>query len=130
MIEIIEEADPNCPVCENAKRYLRELAKRYGVAFSVRYYATKSIASAWGSEPVTQHLYSPEAPERYGLKVSKEAKEVLGVMSQYGFNIYPIIRIRWGVFRNKEIVIRGWQSDTEFLTKLESIISVLKSIDR
>jgi len=80
--------------------------------------------------PITQHLYTPEAPERYGLKVSKEAKEVLGVMSQYGFNIYPIIRIRWGVFRNKEIVIRGWQSDTEFLTKLESIISVLKSIDR
>ena len=40
MIEIIEEADPNCPVCENAKRYLRELARKHNVAFTVRYYAT------------------------------------------------------------------------------------------
>jgi len=130
VIEIIEEADPNCPVCEMAKRYLRELARKHNVAFTVRYYATKSIASAWGSEPVTQHLYTPEAPERYGIKVSKETKEVLGVMAQYGLNIYPIIRIRWGLFKNKEIVIRGWQSNSEFLAKLESIISILQSIDR
>ena len=54
----------------------------------------------------------------------------MGVMAQYGLNIYPIIRIRWGMFKNKEIVIRGWESDSNFLAKLESIISVLESIDR
>jgi thiol-disulfide isomerase/thioredoxin len=130
MIEIVLEADPNCPLCEMAKRHLREIAKRHNVAFTVRYYATRSIASAWGTEPVTQHLYTPEAPERYGIKVSKEAKEVLGAMSQLGLNLYPIIRIRWGMFKNKEVVIRGWQADSEFPAKLESIISFLESIDR
>ncbi len=33
MIEIVEEADPNCPLCETAKRYLREMANRHNVAF-------------------------------------------------------------------------------------------------
>ena len=130
MIEIVEEADPGCPLCEMAKRYLRELANRHNVAFTVRYYATKSVASAWGTEPITQHLYTPEAPEKYGIKVSSEAKEVLGAMSQLGLNLYPIIRIRWGVFKNKEIVIRGWNSDKEFLAKLENIISLVETIDR
>ncbi len=92
--------------------------------------ASRTIASAWGTEPVTQHLYTPEAPEKYGIKVSSEAKEVLGAMSQLGLNLYPITRIRWGVFKNKEVVIRGWQTDNEFSAKLESIISLLESIDR
>jgi predicted DsbA family dithiol-disulfide isomerase len=128
MIEIVEEADPNCPLCEMAKRYLRALANKYNVAFTVRYYATKSVAAAWGSEPVTQHLYSPETASKYR-ELKPEVREVLAAMTQLGLNLYPVIRFRYGVFKNKEIVVRGWSETEEFKAKLENILTLLKTID-
>jgi len=128
VIEIIEEADPNCPLCEMAKRFLRQVAEKYNVAFSVRYYATKSVAAAWGSEPVTQHLYSPSFAEKFK-ELKPEVREVLGAMSALGLNLYPVIRFRYGVFKNKEIVVRGWSESEEFKQKIESILTLLKSID-
>lgn len=127
MIEVILEADPNCPLCERAKRFLREAARDLNLPFTVRYYATRSVAASWGTPPVTQHLYDPDSP--FASSLSKEAKEVLTVMKQEGLNLYPVIRVRWGIGKGKEVVIRGWLESEEYKAKLLALLTLVKELD-
>ena len=132
LLEVIVEADVQCPRCEKLVPMLRRICDDLNIPFIVKYMGSRAVAAH--EESVASRTFSPEWVERHGLqehkKKLKKIAPILNYMQRIGAQTFPNVIIRWhdGV-RPKEIVIRGFDPyGKEAKTYLSNIYMLLKTL--
>ena len=131
LVEVILEADINCPLCSALEKIVRRVCDDLNVPFTVKYAAHRSVASY--EETTSFHTFSREWVERHGLSehrsVLGKIGKVLDMIQSAGLQTYPNLIVRWhdGV-RPREIVIRGYdpRGAREFTRNLATLLMYLK----
>ena len=131
LVEVILEADINCPLCSVLEKIVRRVCDDLNVPFTVKHAAHRSVASY--EETTSFHTFSREWVERHGLSEHRSALskigKVLDMIQSAGLQTYPNLLVRWhdGV-RPREIVIRGYdpREVREFTRNLVALLMYLK----
>ena len=131
LVEVILEADINCPLCSALEKIVKRVCDDLNVPFTVKYAAHRSVASY--EETTSFHTFSREWIERYGSSEHRSALskigKVLDMIQSAGLQTYPNLIVRWhdGV-RPREIVIRGYdpREAREFARNLITLLMYLK----
>jgi hypothetical protein len=131
LVEVILEADINCPLCSALEKIVKRICDDLNVPFTVKYAAHRSVASY--EETTSFHTFSREWVEKHGLSEHKSALprigKVLDMIQHAGLQTYPNLIVRWhdGV-RPREIVIRGYdpREAREFARNLITLLMYLK----
>jgi hypothetical protein len=111
LVEVVLEADINCPLCSALEKVVRRVCDDLNVPFTVKYATHRSAASY--EETTSFHTFSKDWVEKHGSSVHKSALgkigKVLDMIQSVGLQSYPNLIVRWhdGV-RPREIVIRGY----------------------
>jgi len=135
LLEVILEADINCPRCAALEPLLRKICDELNIPFIVKYLGNRSVAVH--EDSVVTHTFSPEWVERYGLpehkKRLKKIEPVLRYLQRIGAQTFPNVIIRWhdGI-RIKEIVIRGFDPYSKeaqsYISNLYSLLKILRKV--
>jgi len=135
LLEVILEADVNCPKCAALEPILRRICNELNIPFTVKYATVRSVAAH--EESVSSRTFSPEWIERWGLpehkRKLKKLEPVLRYLQRVGAQTYPNVIIRWhdGV-RVKEIVIRGFSPNSDkaqdYLRNLYMLLKMLRKV--
>jgi len=131
LVEVILEADINCPLCSALEKIVKRICDDLNVPFTVKYATHRSVASY--EETTSFHTFSREWVERHGLSehrsVLGKIGKVLDMIQSAGLQTYPNLIVRWhdGV-RPREIVIRGYdpREAREFTRNLATLLFYLK----
>ena len=131
LVEVILEADINCPLCSALEKIVKRICDDLNVPFTVKYATHRSVASY--EETTSFHTFSREWVERRGLSehrsVLGKIGKVLDMIQSAGLQTYPNLIVRWydGV-RPREIVIRGYdpREAREFTRNLATLLFYLK----
>jgi hypothetical protein len=131
LVEVVLEADINCPLCSALEKILRRVCDDLNIPLTVKYAAHRSVASY--EETTSFHTFSREWVERHGsfehrVALGKIGK-VLDMIQSAGLQSYPNLIVRWhdGV-RTREIIIRGYdpKEAREFTRNLATLLMYLK----
>lgn len=135
LLEVVLEADVNCPKCAKLEPLLRQICNELNIPFTVKYATTRSVAAY--EESSSSRTFSPEWVKRWGLAEHKKKLEklepVLRYLQRIGAQTYPNVIVRWhdGV-RVKEIVIRGFSPDSDkaqdYLRNLYTLLRILRRV--
>lgn len=132
-VEVVVEAEPNCPRCAKLLPRLKALCDDLDIPLIPKYYGTRSVAAH--EENTAARTFSASWVERYGLPQHKrilgKIKPILDYMERTGAQTFPNIIIRWhDGLRVKEIVIRGFDPASpevdQFFRNLRFLLSYLK----
>jgi len=136
LLEVVLEADLQCPRCKALERHLRRICNELNIPFRVKYFVSRSVT--WYEESVSTHTFSPEWIREHGLpehkKVLEKISPILAFIQRGGVQLFPNTIIRWhDGYRVREIVIRGFDPGDEerarvFLANLYSLLRVLKRV--
>jgi len=135
LLEVILEADVNCPRCAKLEPLLRRICDELNISFTVKYVGNRAVAAH--EDSIVSHTFSPEWVERYGLSEHKrKLKKIMPVLiylQRIGAQTTPNVIIRWhdGI-RMKEIVIRGFDPNSEdaksYISNLYSLLKTLRKV--
>jgi hypothetical protein len=131
LVEVVLEADINCPLCSALEKILRRVCDDLNIPLTVKYAAHRAVASY--EETTSFHTFSREWVERHGFFEHKAALgrigKVLDMIQSTSLQSYPNLIVRWhdGV-RTREIVIRGYdpRMAREFARNLATLLMYLK----
>jgi len=135
LLEVILEADVNCPRCAKLEPLLKRICDELDIPFTVKYATTKSVASY--EECTSSRTFSPEWIERWGLPEHKmklkKLEPVLRYLQRIGAQTYPNVIVRWfDGMRVREIVIRGFDPNSDkardYLRNLYILLRTLRRI--
>ena len=134
LLEVVLEADTQCPRCEALAPLLRRICDELNIPFTVKYMANRAVAAH--EESVASRTFSPEWVEAWGLEEHKRKLKKVEPMLRYlqraGAQTFPNVIIRWhDGARMKEIVIRGFGMDPDKTKQyLSNIYTLLKALKR
>jgi len=135
LLEVIMEADVNCPRCAKLEPMLRRICDELNIPFMVKYLGNRAVAAY--EESVASRTFSPEWIERWGLKEHKRSLKklapILTYLQRIGAQTYPNVIIRWhDGMRTKEIVIRGFDPDSKeaqtYISNLYVLLKMLRQV--
>ena len=134
LLEVILEADVNCPRCAKLEPLLRRICDELNIPFTVRYLGNRAVAAH--EDSIASHTFSPEWIQKYGLREHKKnLKKIMPVLlylQRIGAQTFPNVIVRWhdGI-RMKEIVIRGFDPySKDARSYISNLYSLLKTLRR
>jgi len=135
ILEVVLEAEVNCPFCARLKPLLEKLCRDLDVPLTIKYLGNRAVAAH--EDSAASSTFSPEWVQRWGLPEHKKKLEkiapVLSYLQNIGAQTFPNVIIKWhdGI-RTKEIVVRGFnpRRANEYLRNLYVLLSTLKKVVR
>lgn len=133
LLEVVMEADPECPRCKALEPVLRKICRELDVPFHVKYMSNKSVATY--EESIISRTMSAEWIKKHGLPEHKKSLGRIEPVLNYFRNMVsvPNVIIRWhDGLRTKEIVVKGFSPNDpnakQYFSNIYSLLRMLKRV--